>query len=160
MSGHLTRGGLRTRIAGISILEALVATAILGIGLVGVGSMVTYSVVSHRKSVNYTVASARAMQELERIREAGYLSAQMSSSLFPSAQYVILNSTQASFAVSNLPLGAGVVTITEDPEAQAIDPDTGQPYANLKRAVVRISWRGSRHLSGTYQAATLIANRP
>ena len=60
--------------AGVTILEALATSLILGIGLVGVGSMVTVGVISHRKSVNYTLVAARATQELERVREAGYSS--------------------------------------------------------------------------------------
>jgi len=144
----------------MTIIEVLAATVILGIGLVGVGSMVTYSVVSHQKSVNYTVAAARATQELERIREAGYLSAEIGGPLFPEPQYTVLNATRVGFAAPDLQNGTGVITLGEDPYAQAINPATGQPYSNMKRAVVRISWGGSRHLRGSYQAATLIANRP
>jgi len=150
----------RPRRAGVTIIEVLAATAILGIGLVGVGSMVTYGVISHRKSVNYTIAAARATQEIERIRDAGYLGAQIGTALFPSPTYTILSATQVAFTVPELRNGQGRITLSEDAEAQAIDPDTGLPYGNLKQVQVQISWGGSRNLQGSYRVATLIANRP
>lgn len=146
--------------AGLTILEVLITTAILGIGLVGVGSLVTYGVVSHEKSVNYTIAAARATTELERVREAGYLGAEVGPDLFPSLTYEILSSTEVGFAVPELNDGRGCITIEEDPEALAIDPETERPYANMKQVRVQIYWGGSRHLSGSYSVATLIANRP
>lgn len=146
--------------AGLTLIEVLAASMILGIGLVGVGSLVTYGVVSHRKSVNYTVAAARTVREIERIREAGYLSAEIGPDLFPSPAYTILSSTQVGFPVAELKGGQGSITVIEDPEAQALDPDTGLPYLNLKQVSVHITWGGTSTLAGSYSAATLIANRP
>ena len=150
----------RQRQAGVTIFEILAAAAILGIGLVGVGGMVTYGVISHRKSVNYTIASARATQEIERIRDAGYLGAEVDTSLFPSPTYTIVSADQATFTVADLANGQGSITITDDTEAQAVDPDTGFPYSNLKLLQVSISWGGARNLRGSYDVQTLIANRP
>ena len=145
----------------MTIIEVLVASAILGIGLVGVGSIVTYGLVSHRKSVDYTVAEARAISELERVRDAKYVGAIVNSTLFPATEYTILDSTQARFTVPELRNGYGIVTLTEDVEAQQTNPGTGQPYANLKKVKVEIHWTGGGHsLGGYYDAATLIANRP
>jgi len=146
--------------AGFTLIEVLITTVILGIGLVGVGSMVTYGVVSHRKSVNYTVAAARAIQEMERIRDAGFLGANVGTDLFPYPTYQILNASQVGFTPSGLKDGQGVITIAEDSQAQVTDPDTGLPYGNMKAVSVSISWGGARILSGSYTAATLIANRP
>lgn len=145
---------------GVTIIEVLVASAVLGIGLVGVGSLVTYGVISHRKSVNYTVASARAVKELERVREAGYGAAIVDTTLFPSPEYTILSGTQAQFSVADLEGGFGYVTIEDDAEALETNPDTGQPYSNLKKVTVQVFWSGSRNLSGSYTVSTLIANRP
>lgn len=146
--------------AGVTIIEVLATAALLGIGLVGVGAMVTYGVIAHKKSVNYTIAAARASQELERIRQAGYVGAEIDESLFPSPGYTILDSTRVGFSLPDLREGAGTITIIEDPESLATNPDTGLPYANLKQVQVSISWGGGRTLRGSYQAATLIANRP
>lgn len=147
--------------SGMTIIEVLLATVILGIGLIGVGSMVTYGVISHQKSQNYTVASARATEELERIREATYTGAVIEATLFPSsAGYTIVNSTQVSFPISDLTGGVGLITLADDSEATATNPSTGLPYSNLKRATVAIGWSGSRYLRGAYTATTLIANRP
>jgi prepilin-type N-terminal cleavage/methylation domain-containing protein len=154
------RPALLSRQSGVTIIEVLAAAAILGIGLVGVGSMVTYGVVSHRKSVNYTIASERATKELERVREAGYLGAEVTAGLFPYPTYTILNSTQAAFTVPELTDGQGTITLDEDTEAQAVDPDTGLPYSNMKQVQVDISWGGSRSLQGSYSVATLVSNRP
>jgi adhesin HecA-like repeat protein len=144
----------------VTIIEVLVASAILAIGLVGVGSIVTYGVVSHRKSVNYTVAEARAVKEMERVRDAKYVGAIVSSTLFPSPDYTILSQTQARFTVSELKNSYGIITITDDVQAQQTNPATGQPYSNLKKVKVEIHWTAGRNLAGSYNAATLIANRP
>ena len=146
--------------AGVTIVEVLATAVILAIGLVGVGSMVTYGVLSHHKSVNYTIAAERATKELERIREAGYLGASASTALFPYGDYTIENGSQVSFPMPDLTSGSGVITISEDSEAQAVNPGTGVPYSNLKRVRVQIFWGGSRYLRGSYEAVTLIANRP
>ncbi len=155
------RGLPRRHTAGLTVIEVLIAAVILGIGLVGVGSMVTYGVISHHKSQNYTVAAARATEELERIREATYGGAVVGTDLFPSAAgYTIVNGTQVSFTVSDLTSGVGLITVADDSEALATNPSTGLPYSNLKRVTVAIGWGGSRYLRGTYTATTLIANRP
>lgn len=146
--------------AGVTIIEVLATAALLGIGLVGVGAMVTYGVIAHKKSVNYTIAAARASQELERIRQAGYVGAEVNESLFPSPTYTILDSNRAGFSLPELRDGTGTITIIEDPESLATNPDTGLPYLNLKQVQVNISWGGGRTLRGHYHAATLIANRP
>ncbi len=146
--------------SGTTILEVLIAAVILGVGLVGVGSMVTYGVISHEKSVNYTVAADRASQELERIREATYTGGVVGTALFPAPDYTILNSTQASFTVPDLKNGAGLITLDEDAEAKAINPGTGLPYSNMKIATVTITWSGGHFQGGSYKAVTLIANRP
>jgi Tfp pilus assembly protein PilV len=150
----------RGRRAGVTIIEVLAAAVVLGVGLVGVGSMVTYATISHQKSVNYTVASDRASQELERIREATYTGALVNTALFPAPSYTILNGTQVSFAVSDLKNGAGTITLDDDVQAKVINPNTGLPYSNLKIATVTITWSGGHFQGGTYTAATLIANRP
>jgi Tfp pilus assembly protein PilV len=145
----------------VTIIEVLVASAILAIGLVGVGSIVTCGVISHRKSLNHTVAEARAVKEMERVRDARYVGAVVNSTLFPSTDYTILNSTQARFTVSELKSGYGIITITDDVQAQQTNPATGQPYSNLKKVKVEIHWTGGgSSLRGSYDAATLIANRP
>ncbi len=154
------RGDAAGRRAGVTIIEVLATAVILGIGLVGVGSMVTYATISHKKSVNYTIAAARAAKELERVREAGYLGATISPALFPEDMYTLQGETVAWFDVDELDNGRGAVIIYQDPEADEINPDTGEPYSNLKRVYVWISWGGNRFLHGSYLGMTMIANRP
>ena len=145
---------------GITLLEVLFAAVILAVGLVGVSSMVTYGTVSHAKSVNYTIAAERATEEIERIREGGYLGAVVGTGLFPTSRYTIVDPTHVRFTLSDLKDGVGVITLGEDNEAQATNPATGQPYLNMKRVTVVIAWGGSRMLGGSYRAVTLVANRP
>jgi prepilin-type N-terminal cleavage/methylation domain-containing protein len=158
MHNHVVRRHRRR--AGFTIIEVLATAVILGVGLVGVGSMVTYATISHQKSVNYTVASDRATQELERIREASYVGAVVGTALFPAGTYTIVNSTTASFTVPDLSHGTGLITLDEDSEAKVINPSTGLPYNNLKKAAVTITWSGGHFMGGSYRAVTLIANRP
>lgn len=140
------------RRAAITLIEILVTAVVLGIGFVGVASMVTYATIAHKKSVNITVATARTMQEIERVRQAGYLNAQVSQELFPPPTYTILNATQVGFALSELKDGSGVITLVEDVEAQALQ--------NMKQVQVEITWGGAPILRGSYTASTLITNRP
>ncbi len=151
---------LRPSAAGITLIEVVAATAIIGIGLVGVGSIVTYAVISHRKAVEHTIASARATQELERVREAGYLGAVVDESLFPADSYETISPSQVSFAADELDGGFGYVTITDDAEAQYINPGTGQPYGNMKHVVVHLFWDRPGDKTMSYSIATLISNRP
>jgi len=146
--------------AGFTIIEVLVAAMILSIGLVGVSSMIYFGVISHQKSAHYTIAGERAVQEMERIRDAGYLGAVVDTWHFPSSIYQIVDAHTVRFSVADLPSATGTITINEDTEAQAINPDTGQPYENMKRVTVTVAWGGSRRVSGVYNVATLITNRP
>jgi prepilin-type N-terminal cleavage/methylation domain-containing protein len=151
-------GGSRS--GGFTLIEVLVAAMILAIGLVGVSSMVYYGVQSHRKSANYTIASQKAMQEMERLRDAGYLGAVVDIARFPYPTYQIVNASTVRFAIPELPGGQGTITLVEDPEALSINPNTGQPYLNMKRISVVVNWGGSHKLSGSYSLATLLSNRP
>lgn len=146
--------------AGFTLIEVLVAAMILAIGLVGVSSMVYYGVLSHEKSANYTIAAQKASQEMERIRDAGYLGAVVDSLHFPDPKYQIVDSSTVNFSLPELSGGQGTLSITEDTEAQVTNPDTGQPYLNMKQVVVTVSWGGSHRSSGSYSLATLITNRP
>jgi prepilin-type N-terminal cleavage/methylation domain-containing protein len=154
------RRGVRARRAGMTLIEVLAATAILAIGLVGVSAMVTYSVIAHDKAACYTIASDRAIAEIERIRDAGYNGAAVNTTLFPTDDYAILNTTQASFTCSDLRSGRGLITVDLDAAAQAINPNTGQPWSNLKRIDAQIWWRGQHGAEQTLEISAMLANRP
>jgi prepilin-type N-terminal cleavage/methylation domain-containing protein len=155
-----TKLGYEARKGGFTLIEVLVAAMVLGIGLVGVSSMVYYGVLSHQKSANYTIAGQKAMQEMERIRDAGYLGAVVDYAHFPSPNYQIVDASTARFSVPELTGSQGTITINEDNEAQAVNPGTGAPYLNMKQVSVTVSWGGSQRLSGAYNLVTLISNRP
>jgi len=154
------RWGRARACAGFTLIEVLVAAMLLSIGLVGVSSMVYYGVLSHQKSANYTIAAQKAMQEIERIRDGGYLGATVDPTRFPYPAYHTVDSSTVRFGVSELTGGQGTITIAEDSEAMATNPGTGQPYLNMKQVNVMIAWGGSSSLGGSYSLATLISNRP
>jgi len=138
--------------AGVTLPEMLVVVVILAIAFVGVSGMFVGGYVSARKASNYTIAANRAVQEIERLRDAGFLGAVVDYQHFPSPKYHIASSTQVVFSVPDLKNGQGTITVALDPEAQSLD--------NLKRVNVTIVWGGGKQLSGRYSITTLVANRP
>jgi len=145
---------------GLSVLELLMVTLLLGIGLTGVAGMFTAGVISNRKAAHVTTAANRAAQEMERLRDGGFLGAVVDYDHFPYLNYCILSSTRAGFLVEELPQGYGTIDIDLDPEAQVIDPNTGLYVGNMKRVRVVINWGGARPVRGSYSVTTLLANRP
>ncbi len=152
--------GARGRHAGMTLIEVLAATLVLAIGLVGVSGMVTYSVIAHDKAANYTIAADRATAEIERIRDAGYNGAAVNTLLFPTDGYTILSATQASFTCSDLKQAHGIITLDPDATAKANNPNTGQPWSNLKRIDVQIWWMGRHGVDQTLKVSAMLANRP
>ena len=157
--GWLTRGNC-SRVRGMTLIEVLVAVVILAIGLIGTSSMMTYAVISHDSAAAYTVAAERATQEIERIRDSGYHGATVGTNLFPTSNYNLLSTTQVEFTCFELKDGHGVITLDIDSEANQTDPGTGEPYSNLKRIDVQIWWNGKSGSTLSYNASTLVANRP
>jgi prepilin-type N-terminal cleavage/methylation domain-containing protein len=145
---------------GLSLPEMLMAAILLGIGLTGVGGMFTAGVISNQKAANITAAVHRAGQEVERIRDAGYFGATISSTNFPSPRYTVISATRVGFPVDTLKDGYGYIDLDTDSEAKVIDPATGLIISNLKKLQVSISWGGGRPVRGDYSITTLIANRP
>jgi len=133
---------------------------LLGIGLAGASGMFTAGVISNRKAANITAAANRSSQEVERLRNAGFLGAVADYTHFPYPDYYVISPTQVYFSVDNLPDGVGNIYLDLDPEAQVIDPDTGLYIGNLKRVTVQITWGGARSVRGSYSVTTLLANRP
>jgi len=126
--------------------------------LVGAAGMFTAGIVSSRKAANETAAANRATQELERIRDGGYLGAVIDTAHFLSPRYTIVSSSKATFTVPELSNGAGELTIDTDTAAQPVDPNTGFMIGNLKRVMSHsLGWR--RKSACSYSVTTLISNR-
>jgi prepilin-type N-terminal cleavage/methylation domain-containing protein len=145
---------------GFTLIELIVVIVILAIGLVGVAGMFTAGVISNKKAANMTLASHRANQEIERLRDAGFWGAVVDSIHFPSPRYTIISPTRVSFTVPELTDGQGYLDLDLDPEAKVIDPVTGLYLGNLEQVRVSISWGGGKPVRGNYSIFTLIANRP
>lgn len=141
-------------------MELLMAALLLGIGLTGAAGMFTAGLISNRKAAYITAAAHRSAQEIERLRNAGFLGAVVDYTQFPYPDYHIVSPTQVGFTVSELPQGTGNIYVDLDTEAQAINPDTGLQFDNLKQVRVVITWGGARSVRGSYSITTFLANRP
>lgn len=123
-----------TRIRGSSLIEALVASAVLTVGAAAAASMLTLSSTTSQSSTLGAHAVALAQQEMEDLRSLVYASILTRDSYPPNAPDVF-NGT--SFTVHT-------------------NVQADQPVANVKTITVTVSWtdRGAR----TYDLQTIYTN--
>jgi prepilin-type N-terminal cleavage/methylation domain-containing protein len=122
--------------AGFTLIECLVATVILGIGVVGVASMFAYASASQKKAEYMAQARDIAERTLEQVRASGY-------SAFAAPSGV------GEVDTSGLPHSAGVVAWQPWP-----DPSSEQ---GLKLVAININWHWGGGAGGQYRVATLVA---
>ncbi len=119
---------------GFTLIECLVTTVILGIGVVGAAGMFACTTIAERKAAYMTQARHIADETLEAVR---------------AGTYPVFDASSGSAAVetSGLPHAAGTVA--------------WEPYAtgsgDLKLVAVNLSWNWAASSSGEYNVVTLVS---
>lgn len=122
--------------SGFTLIECLLATVILGIGVIGVAGMFACASLSERKAANLAQARQITEETLETVRSGGYdLSSQPSGS--------------HSVPTPGLPRGTGVLA--------------WQPYAagtegKLTLVAINLNWAWPNS-SGHYTTVTLVSGK-
>jgi prepilin-type N-terminal cleavage/methylation domain-containing protein len=146
----MTKALARARRRGMSLVELLISVLLLAIALLTVSQMFVGGVLAAQKARNVQVATNRALQEVEKAKDMGYLGLVVDADHFP-PPYSIVNGTTVGYTVDALPDAQGLMTITPYPQADSV---------NLRRVTATVSWGGSRFTSGAVTVNTLVANRP
>lgn len=144
---------------GFSLIELLVVTVILAIGLSGIAVLFTGAIISNMKSRRLNLASECAQQEMEKLRSGGFSSAVADAEVFPTSRgYTILEQSsdhtgKIGFAVAGLPAGQGNIDIHH------YAGPTGN-YPNLKVVTINVSWGGGGSTPGKVTLQSMLANHP
>ena len=126
---------VRGNIGGFTLIECLVATMIIGIGVVGVASMFTCASVSQRKAAYIAQAREIADRTLEQARAGD-------NGLCAGA------TGSEPLATPGLPRATGIVAWQPYPSGAA---DTG-----LRLVAVNIDWSWPKPTSGSYHVTTVV----
>lgn len=147
------------RTNGFTLLELLAVVFILATGLTAVSALFIAGLVSARKAERMSAATNAMLQQVERLRSAGFAGCTVDPDIFSAADgYTITQqhddgTGQITFPVAELPNGAGTIDIAYYDGSEGVHP-------NLKDVTVTVSWTGGRPTGGTTIFRTLVANRP
>ena len=128
---------VRKQVGGFSLVECMVATVILGIGVVGVAGMFTYASISDRKATYMARAREICSQTLEEVRSAG-------DSALTGA------SGSRTVETPGLPRSNGIMAWEPYP--------FGSPENGLKLVALNITWDWPKPSSGVYRVVTLVSD--
>jgi prepilin-type N-terminal cleavage/methylation domain-containing protein len=120
-----------------TLIECLVTTVILGIGVVGVAGMFTYATISEQKASYMAEARHIGEETMEAVRAGGF-------------GVLDYSSGTASLDTSALPRATG--TLAWEPYSIG---STGSD--DLKLVAVNLSWNWAASSSGTYKVVTLVS---
>jgi prepilin-type N-terminal cleavage/methylation domain-containing protein len=149
----------RRRTHGFTLIELLAVVFILAAGLTAVSALFIAGLVSARKAERMSAATNAMLQQVERLRSAGFSGCTVDPDIFTETDgYTITQQNDdgtgvVSFAVSELPNGQGTIDFAFYQSYEGIHP-------NLKDVTVTVSWTGGRPTGGTTVFRTLVANRP
>ncbi len=150
---------MKAKARGFSLIELLVVVFILAVGLTSVSALFVAGTISTRKAQRISAATNAALQQLERLRSAGFAGCIADPEVFTTESgYTILQQNpdmtgQVGFAVPDLPNGQGTIDI-------AYYASGAGTYPNLKDVTVTVTWTGGAGTGGTTRLQTLISNRP
>jgi len=150
---------MRSKTRGFSLVELLVATVILGLGLTSVSMLFVAGIVSGQKAERLSTAVNAVQQQMERLRSAGFSGCVVDPEIFtPDEGYSIIQANGDGSGVIGFPatdLSNGQGTITID-----FYNSTSGYYPNLKQVTVALAWVGGGVTAGSVSMTGLIANRP
>ena len=150
---------MRSKTRGFSLVELLVATVILGLGLTSVSMLFVAGIVSGQKAERLSTAVNAVQQQMERLRSAGFSGCVVDPEIFTSDEgYSIIQangdgSGVIGFPATDLSNGQGTITIDFYNSASGY-------YPNLKQVTVALAWVGGGVTAGSVSMTGLIANQP
>ena len=150
---------MRSKSRGFSLVELLVATIILALGLTSVSMLFVAGIVSGQKAERLSTAVNAVQQQMERLRSAGFSGCVVDPEIFTSAEgYSIVQDNGdgtgvIGFSTSDLSNAQGTVSI-------ALYNSASGYYPNLKQVTVALAWVGGGVTAGSVSMTSLIANRP
>jgi prepilin-type N-terminal cleavage/methylation domain-containing protein len=132
--GRMGDMSLRGREDGFTLVESLVATMILGIGIVGASGMFSYATISERKATYMAESQDISVRAIENVRAGNY------------GVFDELSGTSV-VPVPELPNGTGLL---------AWEPygSTGSPQ--LKLVVLQLTWDSGGPSAGRHRVVTLV----
>jgi len=130
------------RCGGWTLIECVVSTVILGVGLVGVVGALTAALVANQNASDRQLATAIAQSTLEQMRSLGF--ADLTCEYFPE-----------SVDGKTLP---GLDALHGGKRTVVID-DTWAGSPRLRKAAVTVSWRGRNGTPAEVCLETVITNR-
>jgi len=150
---------MRSKTRGFSLVELLVATIILGLGLTSVSMLFVAGIISSQKAERLSTAVNAVQQQMERLRSAGFSGCVVDPEIYTSDEgYSIVQDNGdgtgvIGFSTSDLSNAQGTVTIDLYNSASGY-------YPNLKQVTVALAWVGGGVTAGSVSMTSLIANRP
>jgi len=131
MKHHKLRGGF-------TLIECLVATVILGIGVIGVASMFAYASLSEKKAAYLAEARDIAQQTLEDVRARGY-------------GYFTAPSGVTTVPTNGLPRATGALAWQPYPDSSC--------EKGLKLVSINLTWDWAGPTGGKYYVTTLVSEK-
>jgi len=121
---------------GFTLIECLVTTVVLGIGVIGVAGMFACATLSERKAANMAQARHVAEETLEAVRAGGY---------------AIFDQSEGTVSVPTPGLPRGTGTLAWEPYSSGND--------DLKIIALNLDWDWAGSSSGTYRVVTLVSKQ-
>ncbi|MBN1461935.1 MAG: prepilin-type N-terminal cleavage/methylation domain-containing protein [Armatimonadetes bacterium] len=121
---------------GFTLIECLVTTVVLGIGVIGVAGMFACATLSERKASNMAQARHVAEETLEVVR---------------AGEYAIFDHSEGTVSIPTPGLPRATGTLAWEPYSSGND--------DLKVVALNLNWDWAGSSSGTYRVVTLVSKQ-
>jgi len=132
---------------GFTLIEAMVAAAVLSVGILAALDMVAVSLAAKMKSKDMVIANSLAKQVMEDAKNVGYSKAADNMKLHnvTNTDGTVIYSYAAPVSVTLLPnlVRTQVVTAVNKQYTITLTENEGVPVADLAKVVVKVTWRVS-----------------